>query len=155
MDERPESVEILPGTGEAPGAENTEGSSNSPLLSGEVAPFQEGSVAVLGESSPPIDKGMSNGAWFAIGLILVPFATWVLSFIMMNIADPVGQTGPLEDIFIFLTFAIWPVTAIGCTVWGFVKGNKYFAYGVLTSMVAVPGACFLILFIFLVAVFGV
>ena len=36
------------------------------------------------------------------------------------------------DILVLFGFLIWPVSFIGGIIWGFTRGNKYFAYGLVT-----------------------
>ena len=82
-------------------------------------------------------------------MILVPIALWIANIILFNI----GEQMRTDEIFI-VQFALYPVTLIGGVVWGFTKGNKYFAWGVLASLVAVPVALFAALFIFVIVAFG-
>ncbi len=84
-------------------------------------------------------------------MILVPIALWIANVILFNIGD---ATGADEEFFIILQFILYPATLIGGVVWGFTKGNKYFAWGVLTSLVAVPVALFAALIVFLILAFG-
>ena len=153
MDEKPESIEISPGDGENPWEQPSDNAaSGGTVLSGNVAAFggQEGDSPYW-EGANEASKGPSNGAWFAIGLILVPIALWIANVILFNIGD---ATGADEEFFIILQFILYPATLIGGVVWGFTKGNKYFAWGVLTSLVAVPVALFAALIVFLILAFG-
>ena len=153
MDEKPESIEISPGDSENPWEQPSDNAaSGGALLSGNVASFggQEGDSPYW-EGANEASKGPSNGAWFAIGLILVPIALWIANVILFNIGD---ATGADEEFFIILQFILYPATLIGGVVWGFTKGNKYFAWGVLTSLVAVPVALFVALIVFLILAFG-
>ena len=151
VEERPESIEISPGDDENPWEQSSENAaSGGVLLSGNVASFggQEGDSPYW-EGANEASKGASNGVWFAIGLILVPIALWIANIILFNI----GEQMRTDEIFI-VQFALYPVTLIGGVVWGFTKGNKYFAWGVLASLVAVPVALFAALFIFVIVAFG-
>tara|TARA_B100000579_G_C22426682_1_gene663312 strand:+ start:177 stop:641 length:465 start_codon:yes stop_codon:yes gene_type:complete len=153
VDEKPESIEISPGDSENPWEQPSDNAaSGGALLSGNVASFggQEGDSPYW-EGANEASKGPSNGAWFAIGLILVPIALWIANVILFNIGD---ATGADEEFFIILQFILYPATLIGGVVWGFTKGNKYFAWGVLTSLVAVPVALFAALIVFLILAFG-
>ena len=153
MDEKPESIEISPGDSENPWEQPSDNAAaGGALLSGNVASFggQEGDSPYW-EGANAASKGPSNGAWFAIGLILVPIALWIANVILFNIGD---ATGADEEFFIILQFILYPATLIGGVVWGFTKGNKYFAWGVLTSLVAVPVALFAALIVFLILAFG-
>ena len=153
MDEKPESIEISPGDSENPWEQPSDNAaSGGALLSGNVASFggQEGDSPYW-EGANEASKGPSNGAWFAIGLILVPIALWIANVILFNIGD---ATGADEEFFIILQFILYPATLIGGVVWGFTKGNKYFAWGVLTSLVAVPVALFAALIVFLILASG-
>ena len=153
MDEKPESIEISPGDSENPWEQPSDNAaSGGALLSGNVASFggQEGDSPYW-EGANEASKGPSNGAWCAIGLILVPIALWIANVILFNIGD---STGADEEFFIILQFILYPATLIGGVVWGFTKGNKYFAWGVLTSLVAVPVALFAALNVFLIVAFG-
>jgi len=90
-------------------------------------------------------KGLPNGAWFAIGLILAPGAMWFVSFIMFAIGDSMDYGA--DEIFYGLGMLLWPAGLIGGLVWSFTKGNKYFAYGLLTALVGVPAVLFLALIV--------
>ena len=153
MDEKPESIEISPGDSENPWEQPSDNAaSGGALLSGNVASFGgQGGDSPYWEGANEASKGPSNGAWFAIGLILVPIALWIANVILFNIGD---ATGADEEFFIILQFILYPATLIGGVVWGFTKGNKYFAWGVLTSLVAVPVALFAALIVFLIVAFG-
>ena len=85
-------------------------------------------------------------------MILVPIALWIVNVILFNIGDATGVVD--EEFVIILQFILYPATLIGGVVWGFTKGNKYFAWGVLTSLVAVPVALFAALIVFLFVAFG-
>jgi hypothetical protein len=95
-------------------------------------------------------KGLPNGAWFAIGLILAPGAMWFVSFILLIIGDEMPY-GP-DEIFYLLAWLLWPVGLIGGLVWSFTRGNKYFAYGLLTALVGVPAVLFLAVIALLISV---
>lgn len=132
MEDRPESVEITSGFGENTLVSEQQGLSESSgtLLSGDVSSFNIGSDGVLG-SNNDITKtgGLPNWAWFAIGLIVYPIVTWgIYAIFMLTSFDILG--GP--DILILFGILIWPVSFIGGIIWGFTRGNKYFAYGVIT-----------------------
>ena len=153
MDEKPESIEISPGDSENPWEQPSDNAaSGGALLSGNVASFggQEGDSPYW-EGANEASKGPSNGAWFAIGLILVPIALWIANVILFNIGD---ATGADEEFFIILQFILYPATLIGGVVWGFTKGNKYFAWGVLTSLVAIPVVLFAALIVFVIVIFS-
>ena len=94
-------------------------------------------------------QGLPNGAWFAIGLILVPIGLWIANVGLYNIGEATGN-----DAIFMIQFILYPATLIGGIAWGLTKGNKYFAWGVLVSLVGVPVALFAALFIFLVVAFG-
>ena len=151
VEERPESIEISPGDDENPWEQSSENAaSGGVLLSGNVASFGgQGGGSPYWEGANEASKGPSNGVWFAMGLILVPIALWIANIILFNI----GEQMRTDEIFI-VQFALYPVTLIGGVVWGFTKGNKYFAWGVLASLVAVPVALFAALFIFVIVAFG-
>ena len=90
MEEKPEAIEITPGDG-SPWGEGSASASSETLLSGDVA-----SLGGEGENSPywadpsTESKGLSNGAWFAIGLIPAPIAMWIASFLFVIIAEGSG-----------------------------------------------------------------
>lgn len=56
--------------------------------------------------------------------------------------------GP-DEIFYMLAWFLWPVGLIGGLVWSFTRGNKYFAFGLLTTLVGVPAVLFLVLIVFI------
>ena len=82
-------------------------------------------------------------------MILVPIGLWIANIILFNIGEEIGN-----DVFFLIQFILYPATLIGGVVWGLTKGNKYFAWGVLASLVGVPVALFAALFIFVIVAFG-
>ena len=58
------------------------------------------------------------------------------------------------ELMLFLSGAIWPLALIAGLIWGFTRGNKYFAYGMLVSIVAVPAFCFVSLVLLVAFTFG-
>ncbi len=154
MDERPESIEISPGDDVSLWEQPSDNAaSGGPLLSGNVASFggQEGGSPYWGGTNEE-SKGPSNGVWFVIGLILVPIALWIVNVILFNIGDATGVVD--EEFVIILQFILYPATLIGGVVWGFTKGNKYFAWGVLTSLVAIPVVLFAAMIVFVIVIFS-
>ena len=155
MDERPESIEISSGDNEMPwGQPSDNAASEGALLSGNVSSFvgQDGN-SPFQDGANKASKGPSNGAWFAIGLILVPILLWIA----MNVTFELGWMWggvEAEELFVTLGLLLYPATLIGCLVWGFTRGNKYFAWGVLASLVGVPLALFGVLILFLFLIFG-
>jgi hypothetical protein len=149
VEERPEAIEISPGDGVSPwGQEEDEPSPSGTLLSGNVASFGgEGGNSPYWTDFNEEKKGLSNGSWFAIGLILAPGAMWFSSFILIIIGDSLPH-GP-DEIFYMLAWFLWPVGLIGGLVWSFTRGNKYFAFGLLTTLVGVPAVLFLVLIVFI------
>ncbi|MBJ29248.1 MAG: hypothetical protein CMB61_04230 [Euryarchaeota archaeon] len=131
MEDKPESVEIASGFGENTFVgEQGSSESNVTLLSGEVSSFNTGSDGLLGSANDPTKiGGLPNWAWFATGLIVYPIVTWVIYAIFMMTSFDILD-GP--DILILFGFLIWPISFIGGIVWGFSRGNKYFAYGIIT-----------------------
>ncbi len=149
MEEKPEAIEITPGDG-PPWGEGSASASSETLLSGDVA-----SLGGEGENSPywadpsTESKGLSNGAWFAIGLIPAPIAMWIASFLFVIIAEWSG--GLLWEFFFALSWLVWPIGLIGGIVWSFTRGNKYFAFGLLTTLIGLPAVLFLALIVFLIS----
>ena len=131
MEDRPESVEISSGLGENTFVdEQGLSESSDALLSGEVSSFNTGSDALLGSANDSTKTGgLPNWAWFATGLIVYPIVTWGIYAIFMITSFDILD-GP--DILILFGFLIWPISFIGGIVWGFSRGNKYFAYGIIT-----------------------
>ena len=78
-------------------------------------------------------------------MILAPGAMWFVSFIMFTIGDSMDYGA--DEIFYGLGMLLWPAGLIGGLVWSFTKGNKYFAYGLLTALVGVPAVLFLALIV--------
>ena len=66
---------------------------------------------------------------------------WISSIILMEIANGLSDTG--EDLFMLASFLVWPVGLIAGIVWSFTRGNKYFAIGMLTTVIGVPAVMFL------------
>lgn len=263
--ERPESIEIVAAAEEPDEPETV-------VFSGEVSSFKVGDSDVLGTAEDPGGSGLSDGAWFGIGLLLAPMAVGLLSFVLVAVGDaltgqgydenyhydsvliergnediggesyrlyeadfpdmdpswfnyaevhlssqgyncnlydwpssddwvpmgcyawnggvtevyakldegagitfavdynsdsdrptyadlweyhdPGGASVVLGELLIFLSFLVWPIGLIAGLVWGFTKGNKYFAYGMLASIVVVPVLCFGALFIMVIVAFG-
>jgi len=151
VEEKPEAIEISPGD-EGPWGEGSASAPSEALLSGDVT-----SLGGKGENSPywadPIteSKGLSNGAWFAIGMIPTPIAMWMTSFLFVIIAESGSQSGFLKELFFTLSWLVWPIGLIGGIVWSFVRGNKYFAFGLLTTLIGLPAVLFLALIAFLIS----
>tara|TARA_Y100000588_G_scaffold286604_1_gene304533 strand:- start:2534 stop:3040 length:507 start_codon:yes stop_codon:yes gene_type:complete len=150
-DDRPRSIEITPpmdsesSDGEVPGVG---------ILSGDVVSNWSEEGGVLGATSPVENGGLSNGAWFFIGMILAPAAIWIFSMLFFFLGDLTYELGipGFEEAFYTIGMLVWPVGIIGCVVWGFTRGNKNFAYGVLVTMVAAPSICLLaVLFMVVIA----
>lgn len=263
---KPESIEIVPA--DEGGAEP-----EAAVFSGEVASFKVGDSDVLGTAQDPRSgAGLSNGAWFAIGLLVAPMAVGFVSFVLAAVGDgliwqdydegyhyddvlvqrgteeiagesyrlyeagfpdmdpsrfdsadvyvnteshdcwsykypssdwarmdcyswnggdpevyvkldgndePVGimfavgtsdsdrpiyaqlmeyrdggGSEMLGELLLFLSLLVWPIALIAGLVWGFTKGNNYFAYGMLASIVVVPVLCFGAMFILVLIIFG-
>jgi len=95
-------------------------------------------------------KGLSNGTWFVIGMIPTPFAMWVTSFLFVIIAES-GVGRALDEILFTISFLVWPVGLIGGLVWSFTRGNKYFAFGLLTTLIGLPAVLFLALIVLFIS----
>ncbi len=95
-------------------------------------------------------KGLSNGAWFVIGLIPTPIAMWITSFVLVIMAEGIGS-GIAWDFLFTLSWLVWPIGLIGGIVWSFTRGNKYFAFGLLTTLIGLPAVLFLALIVFLIS----
>jgi len=65
-----------------------------------------------------------------------------------------GGGNELGDVFLFLSFIIWPIGIIGGLIWGFVSGNSSFAWGMLSSVVVVPLIFLGLCAIFIIVFFG-
>jgi hypothetical protein len=142
VEDRPESVEITsvsdgnPWEGEPSNLE-----SGGTILSGSVAALGTSSGGALGTVSQQGQGNGSNVVWFFVGLILAPAAMWISSVILMEIAWGLSDTG--EGLFMVASFLVWPVGLIAGIVWSFTRGNKYFAIGMLTTVIGVPAVMFL------------
>jgi|TARA_B100001996_G_scaffold266828_1_gene208446 hypothetical protein len=150
VDEKPESIKISSGAGENPWGQSTDNAaSEGTLLSGNVSSF-----GGQGEDSPywgdanEGEGGPSNGGWFAIGFIVAPGVIGLVSYILWFMGDLMGE------FFYWLAWLVWPAGLIGGLVWSFTKGNKYFAYGLLTILVGVPMVLFLAIFVMIVVLLG-
>ena len=142
MEERPESVEITSVSDENPwGGETTNLESGGTILSGRVSSLEASNGGALGIVSRREQGNGSNLGWFFVGLILAPAAMWISSIILMEIANGLSDTG--EDLFMLASFLVWPVGLIAGIVWSFTRGNKYFAIGMLTTVIGVPAVMFL------------
>ncbi|MCH2643527.1 MAG: hypothetical protein MKZ52_05605 [Candidatus Thalassarchaeum sp.] len=142
MEERPESVEITSVSDGNPwGGETTNLESGGTILSGRVSSLEASNGGALGIVSRREQGNGSNVGWFFVGLILAPAAMWISSIILMEIANGLSDTG--EDLFMLASFLVWPVGLIAGIVWSFTRGNKYFAIGMLTTVIGVPAVMFL------------
>ena len=150
MEEKPEAIEISPGDG-SPWGEGSASVSSETLLTGDVASLGGGggNSPYLTDPSTEI-KGLSNGAWFAIGMIPTPIAMWMTSVLFVIIAE--GSGGFLWEFFFTLSWLVWPIGLIGGIVWSFTRGNKYFAFGLLTTLIGLPAVLFLALIAFLISI---
>ena len=142
MEERPESVEITSVSDGNPWGGETSGlESGGTILSGSVSSLGTSNGGALGIVSQQQQGNGSNVGWFFVGLILAPAAMWISSIILMEIASGLPDTG--EDLFMVASFLVWPVGLIAGIVWSFTRGNKYFAIGMLTTVIGVPAVMFL------------
>ena len=142
MEDRPESVEITSFSDGNPwGSELSNQESGGTILSGSVASLGTSNGGVLGTVSQQEQGNGSNVGWFFVGLILAPAAMWISSIILMEIAEGLSDTG--EGLFMVASFLVWPIGLIAGIVWSFTRGNKYFAIGMLTTVIGVPAVMFL------------
>ena len=142
MEKRPESVEITSVSDGNPwGGETSNLESGGTILSGSVSSLGASDGSALGIVSQQEQGNGSNVGWFFVGLILAPAAMWISSIILMEIAMGLPDTG--EDLFMLASFLVWPVGLIAGIVWSFTRGNKYFAIGMLTTVIGVPAVMFL------------
>lgn len=142
MEDRPESVEITSVSDGNPwGGEPSNMESGGTILSGSVASLGTSNGGALGTISQQGQGNGSNVGWFFVGLILAPAAMWISSVILMEIAWGLPDTG--ESLFMVASFLVWPVGLIAGIVWSFTRGNKYFAIGMLTTVIGVPAVMFL------------
>ena len=142
MEDRPESVEITSFSDGNPwGGELSNQESGGTILSGSVASLRTSNGGVLGTVSQQEQGNGSNVGWFFVGLILAPAAMWISSIILMEIAEGLSDTG--EGLFMIASFLVWPIGLIAGIVWSFTRGNKYFAIGMLTTVIGVPAVMFL------------
>ena len=142
MEDRPESVEITSVSDGNPwGGETSNLESRGTILSGSVSSLGASDGGALGIVSQQEQGNGSNVGWFFIGLILAPAAMWISSIILVEIANGLSDTG--EDLFMLASFLVWPVGLIAGIVWSFTRGNKYFAIGMLTTVIGVPAVMFL------------
>ena len=119
--------------------------SGGTILSGSVATLGASNGGALGIVSQQEQSNGSNVGWFFVGLILAPAAMWISSIILMEIAMGLPDTG--EDLFMLASFLVWPVGLIAGFVWSFTRGNKYFAIGMLTTVIGIPAVLFLALIV--------
>ena len=142
MEDRPESVEITSVSDGNPwGGETSNLESGGTILSGSVSSLGASNSGALGIVSQQEQGNGSNVGWFFVGLILAPAAMWISSIILMEIANGLSDTG--ENLFMLASFLVWPVGLIAGIVWSFTRGNKYFAIGMLTTVIGVPAVIFL------------
>ena len=142
MEKRPESVEITSVSDGNPwGGETSNLESGGTILSGSVSSLGASDGSALCIVSQQEQGNGSNVGWFFVGLILAPAAMWISSIILMEIAMGLPDTG--EDLLMLASFLVWPVGLIAGIVWSFTRGNKYFAIGMLTTVIGVPAVMFL------------
>ena len=142
MEDKPESVEITSFSDGNPwGGELSNMESGGTILSGSVASLGTSNGGALGTVSQQERGNGSNVGWFFVGLILAPAAMWISSIILMEIAEGLSDTG--GGLFMVASFLVWPIGLIAGIVWSFTRGNKYFAIGMLTTVIGVPAVMFL------------
>jgi hypothetical protein len=142
VEDRPESVEITSVSDGNPwGGEPSNLESGGTILSGSVASLGTSNGGALGTIYQQEQSSGSNVGWFFAGLILAPAAMWISSIILMEIAWGLSDTG--EGLFMVASFLVWPLGLIAGIVWSFTRGNKYFAIGMLTTVIGVPAVMFL------------
>jgi len=142
VEDKPESVEITSFSDGNPwGGELSNLESGGPILSGTVASLGTSNGGELGTVSQQERGNGSNVSWFFAGLILAPAAMWISSIILMEIAEGLSDTG--GGLFMVASFLVWPIGLIAGIVWSFTRGNKYFAIGMLTTVIGVPAVMFL------------
>ena len=142
MEDKPESVEITSFSDGNPwGGELSNLESGGPILSGSVASLGTSNGGALGTVSQQERGNGSNVGWFFVGLIIAPAAMWISSIILMEIAEGLSDTG--GGLFMVASFLVWPIGLIAGIVWSFTRGNKYFAIGMLTTVIGVPAVMFL------------
>ena len=141
MEDRPESVEITSFDGNPWGGEPSNMESGGTILSGSVATLEASNGSALGIESQQEQSNGSNVGWFFVGLILAPATMWISSIILMEIAWGLSDTG--EDLFMVASILVWPASLIAGIIWSFTRGNKYFAIGMLTTVIGVPAVMFL------------
>ena len=142
MEDRPESVEITSVSDGNPwGGETSNLESRGTILSGSVSSLGASNGGALGIVSQQERGNGSNLGWFFVGLILAPAAMWISSIILMEIAMGLSDTG--ENLFMLASFLVWPVGLIAGIVWSFTRGNKYFAIGMVTTVIGIPVVMFL------------
>ena len=142
MEDKPESVEITSFSDGNPwGGELSNLESGGTILSGSVASLGTSNGGALGTVSQQERGNGSNVGWFFVGLILAPAAMWISSIILMEIAEGLSDTG--GGLFMVASFLVWPIGLIAGIVWSFTRGNKYFAIGMLTTVIGVPAVMFL------------
>ena len=116
--------------------------SGGTILSGSVATLGASNGGALGIVSQQEQSNGSNVGWFFVGLILAPAAMWISSIILMEIAWGLSDTG--EGMFMVASFLVWPAGLIAGIIWSFTRGNKYFAIGMLTTVIGVPVVMFVV-----------
>tara|TARA_B100001287_G_scaffold68232_1_gene56024 strand:- start:471 stop:938 length:468 start_codon:yes stop_codon:yes gene_type:complete len=142
VEDKPESVEITSFSDGNPwGGELSNLESSGTILSGSVASLGTSNGGALGTVSQQERGNGSNVGWFFVGLILAPAAMWISSIILMEIAEGLSDTG--GGLFMVASFLVWPIGLIAGIVWSFTRGNKYFAIGMLTTVIGVPAVMFL------------
>jgi len=142
VEDKPESVEITSFSDGNPwGGELSNLESGGTILSGSVASLGTSNGGALGTVSQQERGNGSNVGWFFVGLILAPAAMWISSIILMEIAEGLSDTG--GGLFMVASFLVWPIGLIAGIVWSFTRGNKYFAIGMLTTVIGVPAVMFL------------
>ncbi len=153
MEERPDSIEISTGDGISPWGDSSISESDGNILSGDVSSFGDQEGAPFWKEVDIESKGLSNGAWFLIGMIPMPIAMWFTSFLLLFLAESVGSSqGVLWEFFYTISWLVWPVGLIGGLIWSFTRGNKYFAFGLVTTLVGLPAVLFLAVIVFLFSI---
>ncbi|RAH05863.1 MAG: hypothetical protein CMA00_003335 [Methanobacteriota archaeon] len=117
----------------------------APLLTGDVNALKE-AAGNQGESLfQPLDeikKPMNSNLQFFLGTIVYPIGVLILAWLFSGIFYATGSY-ELGDL---ASFGVVGIGYVGGAAWGFSSGHSSFAWGVLASLIILPGLMFGLLF---------
>ncbi|MBF93467.1 MAG: hypothetical protein CMB78_06830 [Euryarchaeota archaeon] len=117
----------------------------APLLTGDVNALKE-SAGSQGESLfQPLDeikKPMNSNLQFFLGTIVYPIGVIILTWPISAVFYATGS----DELAGLASFGVVGIGYVGGAAWGFSSGHSSFAWGVLASLIIIPGLIFGLVF---------